>query len=59
MGLNYLTNGEGITPVKWNDNFNNSLNEIGEVRMFALSIIGSVTKLSLQSRGWEIGRAHV
>ncbi len=54
MGLNYLTNGEGITPVKWNDNFNNSLNEIGEVRMFALSIIGSVTKLSLQSRGWAI-----
>jgi hypothetical protein len=35
-------------------NWNNSRNELGEIRMFALSISGAVTKANLQSRGWAI-----
>ena len=37
-----------------NYNFSNSIVELGEVRMFALSIAGAVTKANLQSRGWAI-----
>jgi len=35
-------------------NWNNGRNELGEVRLFALSMTGAVTKVTLQGRGWAI-----
>jgi hypothetical protein len=37
-----------------NVNFNNSKAFLGEVRMFALSMTGAITKASLQTAGWAI-----
>ena len=54
MYLTYLTNGEGTTPAKWNDNFNIVVGQLGEVRMFDINISGAVTKSSLQSQGWAV-----
>jgi len=37
-----------------NSNFSNAKEELGEIKQFALSITGAVTKSSLQARGWAI-----
>ncbi len=37
-----------------NDTFNKSNGALGEVRMFALSMTGAVTKATLQGQGWAI-----
>jgi hypothetical protein len=46
--------GDVISSSLHNANFNNSKNELGEVRAFALSVTGSETKANLQANGWAI-----
>jgi len=54
MGWTSFSPGDIISSSLHNANFNNSRNELGEVRAFALSETGAVTKANLQGRGWAI-----
>jgi len=54
MGLNIFTAGTLADASKVNENFEEVKQELGEVKMFALSMTGAVTKASLQSKGWAI-----
>ena len=54
MAITTFAAGNIIKSAEVNTNFNNSIDGLGEVKMFALSISGAVTKASLQGRGWAI-----
>jgi len=54
MAFTTFTAGTKAKAAEVNDNFTNSRDELGEIKMFALSISGAVTKASLQARGWAI-----
>lgn len=49
-----VSDGDQLNEGYFNGVANNCRQELGEVRMFALSITGAVTKANLQARGWAI-----
>lgn len=54
---NTFTNGTNANATEVNENFaycDKDIGLLGEVRMFALSMTGAVTKASLQAKGWAI-----
>lgn len=58
MAVTYtFTNGTTADADEVNQNFEDveqQLGHLGEIRMFALSMTGAVTKASLQGKGWAI-----
>jgi microcystin-dependent protein len=54
MGWTSFSPGDIIKSAEHNANFNNSRNDLGEIRSFAISVTGAVTKANLQGRGWAI-----
>ena len=54
---NTFTNGTVADADEVNENFtyvDRQFGQLGEVRMFALSMTGAITKASLQGKGWAI-----
>ena len=54
MAFKTWADGEVLYAADLNNNFDNAVAFLGEVRMFALSMTGAVTKASLQGDGWAI-----
>jgi len=54
MAWNTFVAGNKAKASEVNENFDNSRAELGEVKMFALSMAGAVTKATLQGKGWAI-----
>jgi microcystin-dependent protein len=54
MAFTTFTSGTLAKSSEVNENFTNSRDDLGEIKAFALSVSGAVTKASLQGRGWAI-----
>ena len=52
--LDGLDTTDGNLNTAINNAYNNSKDELGEIKMFDLSRSGAVTKATLQGRGWAI-----